>query len=178
MLESTRASRIAGKTEGSGHSHVHSAHKKVRHVLAGDGGDRGNIPCLAKKPVSHSLEHIQIFTGRFPFYPYSDEQVLLILERDRRPDKPAHGEFTSKMWTLTKKCWNKNPKKRPDILDVLRKLESRDGAFSNTHPGYCLLLREFTGNNNYTFLSDSLSALFNSRISPRLGERLDTNRPG
>ena len=136
------------------------------------------FPASLKKPVSHSLEHIQVFTGRIPFHLYTEEQVLIILEGDGRPDKPAHGEFTPKMWTLTKKCWNKNPKKRPDISDFLRKLESRDGAFSNTHPGYCLLLRECTGNNSYTFLSDSLSALFNSRISPRLGERLDTNRPG
>ena len=174
-LESTRASWIAGRTEGSGHSHVHSAHKKVRYLLAGNGGDRGNIPCLAKKPVSHSLEHIQIFTGRIPFHLYTEEQVILLLAGGERPDKPTHEEFTPKMWTITRKCWDRNPKKRPEILDVLEILESRDGAFSNIHPGYFHLLRKRTENNHYRLFLPS-RAFLGSRISLQLGERSDTNR--
>ena len=89
------------------------------------------FPCLAQSLVSHSFGYLQIFTGRHPFDPHSDEQVILLLAKNSRPDKPVHGQFTSKMWSLTKKCWNKDPNKRPEIPEVLKKLESRDGAFSD-----------------------------------------------
>jgi len=120
------------------------------------------------------LEHIQIFTGKVPFYPYSEEQVIFLLSRDERPDKPTHGEFTSRMWTLTRKCWDKDPKKRPEILDVLKTLESRDGAFSNIHPGCFHLLRKRTENNHYTLFPPSW-AFLGSRISLQLGERSDAD---
>ena len=54
-----------------------------------------------------------------------------MLAKDMRPDKPVHGQFTPKMWTLTKQCWDKDPKKRPSILEVLRKLEPEEGGFSS-----------------------------------------------
>ena len=132
---------------------------------------------LAQDSVSHSFEHLQIFTGRIPFDSYGDEQVILLLAKDSRPDKPVHEQFNSNMWTLTKRCWNKDPKKRPGIPEVLRKLESRDSAFSNTHPGCCLLLRKCTGNNRYTLFPTSLP-FFTSRISLQFGDRSDTNRQG
>ena len=87
--------------------------------------------CLAQNLVSHSFGHLQIFTGNWPFAPYGDEQVILLLAKDMRPDKPTHGKFTPKMWSLTKKCWNKDPKKRPSVSEVLRNLESREGGFSS-----------------------------------------------
>jgi len=100
---------------------------------------------------------IEIFTGNVPFYPYSDDQVIARLMRDKRPNKPVHGDFTSKMWTLTKECWNKDPQKRLEISDVLRKLESRGE------------------NNRFTLLLPSLGALFGSRTSL---QRLDTDHQG
>ena len=103
--------------------------------------------------------------------------MILLLAGGERPDKPTHEEFTSKMWTLTKKCWDKNPNRRPEILNVLKTLESRDGAFSNIHPGYFHLLRKRTENNHYTLFPSSW-AFLGSRISLQLGERSDTNRQG
>ena len=71
-----------------------------------------------------------MFTGRFPFDSYSDEQVVLLLAKGIRPDKPNRKEFAPKMWALTRKCWKQNPKKRPDVDRVLKKLESKDGMSS------------------------------------------------
>ena len=96
-----------------------------------------------------------------------------MLAKDLRPDKPVHRQFTSKMWTLTKKCWNKDPKKRPSVSEVLRNLESREGGFSIIHADYFLLLRNHTENNRYM----PLRAL-SSRINLRFGEREDTNHQG
>lgn len=47
---------------------------------------------------------------------------------DERPDKPDHEHFTPEIWTLTKKCWKRDPEKRPDVPKVLKKFESRDGG--------------------------------------------------
>jgi serine/threonine protein kinase len=90
---------------------------------------------LAQNSVSQPSGHLQIFTGDYPFDSRSDEQVILLLANDERPDRPVHEQFTSRMWPLTKKCWRKDPKKRPDIPEVLEKLESKDGAFSSSHEG-------------------------------------------
>ena len=59
--------------------------------------------------------------------------MILLLAEGERPDEPVHEQFTPRIWSLTKKCWRKDPEKRPDIPKVLKKLESRDGAFSFTH---------------------------------------------
>lgn len=69
----------------------------------------------------------QIFTGEHPFDSYSDEQVILLLSQGSRPEKPVHRHFTSRMWSLTKKCWGKDPNRRPDMQEVLKKLESGAG---------------------------------------------------
>jgi serine/threonine protein kinase len=88
------------------------------------------ISCLAKNSVSQPSGNLQIFTGKHPFALHTEQQVILLLARDSRPNKPVHVQFSPKMWSLTKKCWDKDPKKRPDIPEVLKKLESGDGAFS------------------------------------------------
>ena len=93
-----------------------------------------------------------------------------MLAKDLRPDKPVHRQFTPKMWTLTKKCWNKDPKKRPSVSKVLRNLESMEGGFSIIHVDYCLLLRNHTENNRYM----PLRALRN----PQFIKRADTDHQG
>lgn len=94
---------------------------------------------------------------------HTDEQVILLLAQDKRPDKPVHPQFTPKMWSLTKRCWEKKPDKRPDIAEVLRKLESGSGGgiFSVLILIVCLLKRH-AGRNLYGLLAASLSAIFNS----------------
>ena len=64
-----------------------------------------------------------MFTGKFPFESYSDKQVVLLLAKGIRPDKPNNKEFTRDMWALTQKCWKQDPKKRPVINEVLKKLK-------------------------------------------------------
>ena len=130
------------------------------------------VPCLAQIPVSNSLENPQIFTGKHPFALYSDEQVILLLAQDGRPEKPTHEQFTSKIWTLTTKCWDKDPEKRPNVAEVLRRLESGEGAFSVIHTPRRPLLKKRTGNNRLMSFSASLTAFFGSL---QFGGRSDTN---
>ena len=123
------------------------------------------VPCLTQIPVPNSFEHPQIFTGKYPFEPHSNEQVIILLTRNKRPEKPTHGQLNSKIWSLTRECWNKDPKKRPAVSEVLKKLESSESAFSAFHPPHYPLFRKNTGNNLLQSLSVSLGAFFGSRIS-------------
>ena len=129
----TGASCIVDESEGPEQSQIRSAHKQVGRVLSRNGDNRGDAFLPRSGSVSHPSERPQIFTGEHPFYPYSEEQVILLLAEDSRPDKPDHEQFTSEMWSLTKKCWKKDPKGRPDIPKVLKRLESREGTLSSIH---------------------------------------------
>ncbi|KAF9789414.1 kinase-like domain-containing protein [Thelephora terrestris] len=93
---------------------------------------------------SLAMVTIEIFTGRLPFDEYHEHQVILLLAEDKRPDKPVHPQFTPKLWSLTNKCWAKNPKRRPNIIEVLRELEAGDR----------------TGRNIYGLIAASVSAFF------------------
>jgi hypothetical protein len=104
------------------------------------------ISSLVQNSASQPSGRLQIFTGDYPFDSRSDEQVIVLLANDMLPDRPVHEQFTSRMWTLTKKCWRKDPKKRPGIPEVLEKLESRGGAFSFSYEGCWFLLKKRTGN--------------------------------
>ena len=132
------------------------------------------VPYLTQIPVSNSFGHPQIFTGKYPFEPYSNVQVIILLTQDKRPEKPSHEQFSQKIWTLTQKCWDKDPKERPKVSEVLNKLE---GAFSVVHPPHCPLFRKHTGNNILRSLSASLSAFIGSQIN-LFGGGSDTNRLG
>jgi len=79
------------------------------------------------------------------------------------------------MWSLTKKCWNKGPRERPGVPEVLEELGSKHGvSHSFVH---CLLHEKRTGKDWYKSLPASLSAFFASRIR-LIGERSDVNRSG
>jgi serine/threonine protein kinase len=117
------------------------------------------ISSLVQYSVSQPSGHLQIFTGDYPFDSRSDEQVIVLLADDKRPDRPVHEQFTSRMWSLTKRCWRKDPKKRPDIPEVVEKLESKDGAFSFSREGFWPLLKKHTGRKWYSSIQGSLSAL-------------------
>ncbi|KAF9646889.1 kinase-like protein [Thelephora ganbajun] len=86
---------------------------------------KAKLPRPTKKSDTYSLAMvvIEIFTGRHPFHPHRDEQVIVLLSKGSRPGRPDHQQFTPQMWSLTRKCWKKDPKKRPDIPKVLENLE-------------------------------------------------------
>ncbi|KAF9646884.1 kinase-like protein [Thelephora ganbajun] len=123
--------------------------------------DKGKVkfPRPTKKSDTYSLAMvvIEIFTREHPFHPHRDEQVIILLAQGSRPDRPVHPQFIPEMWSLTRKCWKKNPKERPDIPEVLEKLE----------PG-----AERTDKNHWRTLLNT----FSFRISPRSGKRSDTIR--
>ena len=48
----------------------------------------------------------------------------------KRPRRPYHLTFTERLWALTERCWNQDPRLRPDVSEVLRVSRSSSVALS------------------------------------------------
>jgi len=70
---------------------------------------------------------IEVYTGKWPFstgeffYPFEVDTAIL---RGRRPKKPDSKDFGNQLWELTEECWAASANDRPNIDEVLGKLES------------------------------------------------------
>ena len=42
------------------------------------------------------------------------------IEKGERPPRPAHLGVTEELWKLIKRCWDKDPRSRPEALEVLQ----------------------------------------------------------
>ena len=67
----------------------------------------------------------QVFTGQVPFFPKSDPEVRIAVEKGERPERPAHMDLTDELWTLTNKCWDERYSRRPEMSEVLAVLYDR-----------------------------------------------------
>ena len=77
----------------------------------------------ARGAVSHCYStSIQAFTGAVPFNNLPDATAMLAVMEGRRPPRPSHPTFTDELWALTQRCWNDNPRLRPDALEISRVL--------------------------------------------------------
>lgn len=84
----------------------------------------------------HSMCYCQLYTGSVPFPDSPDPTVILLVARGGRPPKPVSAEtlgLSSAVWELTKRCWHKNPAKRPNSSEVLAYLE---GMSLSTRPDF------------------------------------------
>lgn len=65
---------------------------------------------------------IQAFTGEVPFENISSFMVMLSVVQGERPPRPTHPIITDDLWTLIQRCWDQDPRLRPDASEVLRAL--------------------------------------------------------
>jgi len=83
---------------------------------------------------------LQLATGKMPLPGLFDSQVLVLLSKGKRPQKPhpfkAPG-FTPDVWRIAGMCWHEKPKKRPTAHAVLRYLEdiATGGEYVRTTAG-------------------------------------------
>ena len=66
-------------------------------------------------------------TGKVPFAEHTDQNIVVMVAKGKRPSKPRSFEapgMSSEVWKIAAKCWNENADKRPEASVVLRLLES------------------------------------------------------
>ena len=66
-------------------------------------------------------------TGKVPFAEYTDQNVVVMIAKGKRPSRPRSFEapgITPEVWEIATMCWDENADKRPEAIVVLRLLES------------------------------------------------------
>lgn len=80
---------------------------------------------------------VEVFTGKVPFEELKkNEEVVLRISRGSRPEKPQNAQavgLTTEMWKFTESCWHQNPKKRPNVEEVVKRWQKF--VESNGHTG-------------------------------------------
>jgi len=71
---------------------------------------------------------LEIYTGNYPFSDIlRDGAVILKVTEGQRPIRPSTGmgrAISDDLWCLIELCWQQAPSDRPQMLDVVERLES------------------------------------------------------
>lgn len=65
---------------------------------------------------------MQAFTDAVPFSDRSDHIITMELVQGRRPPRPKHPDLTGRVWRLIQRCWDQDPRLRPEAADILQEL--------------------------------------------------------
>ena len=66
----------------------------------------------------------QVLTGKWPFFPMREGEVMLAVISGKRPPKPENAEgigMTEGVWDLLRECWREDRMMRPNISDILKR---------------------------------------------------------
>ena len=63
---------------------------------------------------------MQVFTGAVPFNDIRETGAAAAVLEGKRPSRPTHNTFTDNLWMLTNRCWDQEPKLRPEMTEVLQ----------------------------------------------------------
>jgi serine/threonine protein kinase len=96
--------------------------------------DSSYIPTTRATDVwSFGMLSLEIFTDSVPFSHVSDEAFLPLVIRDGPlPTRPEHANtrgLSDAMWNLIEQCWQRDPKSRPSMSDILALLVSYHQAY-------------------------------------------------
>ena len=87
------------------------------------GLDKG-LPSKEADVYALGMTVYQVLTGRWPFFPRREAEVILAVISGERPPKPENAEeigITEVLWELLKECWKENKADRPTGADVLKR---------------------------------------------------------
>ena len=92
-----------------------------RHLFVWDGRDRGMNPDII--PINRIIHKHKVFSKAPPFAnstPTSVAAKVLLGERPKRPKDPV---LIDGLWDLTQRCLDQNPRRRPEISEIVRYLQ-------------------------------------------------------
>jgi len=93
------------------------------------GGDaRDSVDYCTGDPTTRSdvyalaITCVQVFSGYMPFNGVREEQIMLGVVNNMRPDRPqdALGELNDKYWDLIQQTWAHRPNDRPDMATFVK----------------------------------------------------------
>ena len=89
--------------------------------LIWDGRDRGPlwITYLELTCAELSFVWIKVFTAAVPFSDKPPRAAMLAIVGGKRPPRPIHPTLTDRLWGLTRRCWDQEPRRRPQVLQIL-----------------------------------------------------------
>ena len=83
-----------------------------------------NTSVVELQLIAFALESMKTFTGSAPFDLHLSITATLAIMRGDRPSRPTHPDFTDELWVLMQRCWDQDPRSRPDVSEVLQNLYS------------------------------------------------------
>jgi serine/threonine protein kinase len=106
-------------TEGQGTLHF-MAHELLLPNMFGL--DKG-LPSKEADIYAVGMTVYQVLTGRWPFFPKREIEIIHAVISGERPSKPENAGkigITEAMWDLLEECWRRDRMARPDISRILR----------------------------------------------------------
>ena len=89
----------------------------------------GDLPCIDSGALAYYyFVSIQVFTGASPFSNPASFATALAIVEGKRPQQPTHPTFTEDLWALVRRCWDQDPRLRPEVPEVLNVLRSLSGS--------------------------------------------------
>lgn len=70
--------------------------------------------------INNVIHQAKVFSGATPFTHCTPTSVMAKVLLGERPDRPNHPSLTDEIWELTLQCLDENPRRRPEIMDVVR----------------------------------------------------------
>jgi len=71
---------------------------------------------------SFAMLMVEVFTCAAPFVGRSYLTVTFDIVKGRRPPRPEHPAVTGRLWRLIQRCWDKDPRLRPEAVEALEEL--------------------------------------------------------
>ena len=82
------------------------------------------VPSLEADTYALGMTVYQVLTGKWPFFPRREAEVVYAVVSGERPAKPENAEeigITDVLWNLLTACWCEERTARPPITEVLSK---------------------------------------------------------
>jgi len=73
---------------------------------------------------SFSMVVIEAFTGQAPYHDSPPTTAAVGVLRGNRPGRPTDPSVTDDLWEMIKRCWNREPERRPEISQVVLSLRT------------------------------------------------------
>jgi len=73
---------------------------------------------------AHHSPVYKVFAGKVPFHNSIPATVVVDVLSGNRPDRPTDPGLNDDLWDLTVYCWDHDPRRRPDISEVVQHLRT------------------------------------------------------